>query len=65
MSVKIKGPVVTAANNFASASRRPRHAVLPYLYVLPAVLMFVVFVLYPIIWVISESLHGNGHLHPT
>src|SRR5271168_3174323 len=33
----------------------------PYLYVLPATLMFVGLVAYPILWVIGESFHGaNG-----
>ena len=35
-----------------------------YLYVLPAVSLFVVFVIYPILWVISESLYGRGASHP-
>jgi raffinose/stachyose/melibiose transport system permease protein len=64
MSVKIKEPVPTTANFRASTSRRPRRVVFQYVYVFPAVLMFVVFVVYPILWVISESLHGNGNLHP-
>ena len=33
----------------------------PYLYVLPATIMFVGFVAYPILWVVGESFHGaNG-----
>jgi ABC-type sugar transport system permease subunit len=35
-----------------------------YLYVLPAVLLFVLFVAYPILWVICESLYGAGASHP-
>jgi raffinose/stachyose/melibiose transport system permease protein len=35
-----------------------------YLYVLPAVLLFVLFVAYPILWVICESLYGSGASHP-
>jgi raffinose/stachyose/melibiose transport system permease protein len=47
-------------------NRRPgRGRASYYLYVLPAVLMFVIFVAYPILWVISESLYGNGASHPT
>jgi raffinose/stachyose/melibiose transport system permease protein len=52
------------ADNRTSARRRTRRLALHYAYVLPAVLMFVVFVIYPILWVISESLHGNGNSHP-
>jgi raffinose/stachyose/melibiose transport system permease protein len=44
--------------------RRTQRPALHYFYVLPAVLMFVVFVVYPILWVISESLHGRGSSHP-
>src|SRR6266481_5547784 len=36
-----------------------------YLYVLPAVVLFVVFVAYPILWVISESLYGKDASHPS
>jgi raffinose/stachyose/melibiose transport system permease protein len=35
-----------------------------YVYVLPAVLLFVLFVAYPILWVICESLYGAGASHP-
>ena len=35
-----------------------------YLYVLPAVLLFVLFIAYPILWVICESLYGTGVSHP-
>ena len=35
-----------------------------YLYVLPAVLLFVLFVAYPILWVVCESLYGAGASHP-
>lgn len=48
-----------------TVKQRSRRLALHYLYVLPAVLMLVVFVAYPILWVISESLHGNGSAHPT
>jgi raffinose/stachyose/melibiose transport system permease protein len=63
--VKTKASAITTANNFAPTSRRLRQAFLPYVYVLPAVVMFVVFIVYPILWVISGSLRGNGSLHPT
>jgi raffinose/stachyose/melibiose transport system permease protein len=43
-------------------TRRDRESY--YLYVLPAVLLFVVFVAYPILWVIAESLYGRGASHP-
>jgi raffinose/stachyose/melibiose transport system permease protein len=60
----MKELAVTMPDNRASVRRRTQRLASHYAYVLPAVLMFVVFVVYPILWVISESLHGNGNLHP-
>jgi raffinose/stachyose/melibiose transport system permease protein len=47
-----------------AAKRRARWLPFPYLYVVPAVAMFVLFVAYPILWVIGKSLHGSGSSHP-
>jgi raffinose/stachyose/melibiose transport system permease protein len=47
-----------------SAGRRTRRLTLQYAFVLPAVLMFLVFIVYPILWVILESLHGKGTSSP-
>jgi raffinose/stachyose/melibiose transport system permease protein len=44
--------------------RKRRSGASYYLYVFPAVLLFVVFVAYPILWVIAESLYGSGASHP-
>lgn len=56
---------VTTIREVERTNRRTRRCKsLHYVYVLPAVLMFVVFVAYPILWVISESLYGSGASHP-
>jgi raffinose/stachyose/melibiose transport system permease protein len=56
--------VTTRSGNGTRVNRRQRSLTLNYLYVLPAVLMFVLFVAYPILWVITESLYGKGSSHP-
>ena len=60
----MKAIAVSMAGDDVTVKRRTRRPALHYLYVLPAVFMFVIFVAYPILWVIDESLHGQGGLHP-
>jgi raffinose/stachyose/melibiose transport system permease protein len=62
----MKTTAVVTVPEIEKTSRRNRRSKVPhYLYVLPAVSLFVVFVIYPILWVISESLYGRGASHPT
>jgi raffinose/stachyose/melibiose transport system permease protein len=62
----MKTTAVVTVPEIEKTNRRNRRSKVPhYLYVLPAVSLFVVFVIYPILWVISESLYGRGASHPT
>ncbi|MBV9392394.1 MAG: sugar ABC transporter permease, partial [Verrucomicrobia bacterium] len=61
----MKTHAVGLAGDVRTLKRRAQSRTFYYVYVLPAVLMFVVFVAYPILWVISESLHGTGSAHAT
>src|ERR1700676_4951622 len=47
----------------SAAKRRTRRLTLHYGYVFPAVVMFVLFVAYPIVWVIFQSLLGSSSSH--
>lgn len=55
--------VVTQTMQAAPAPRSGRKAVsrarIPYLFVLPAVVLFVVFIAYPILWVLGQSMYGQ------
>jgi raffinose/stachyose/melibiose transport system permease protein len=64
MPLTIQKLAPTIPENCGSTRPRAQRLALHYLYVLPAVLMFLVFIVYPILWVISESLHGNGNSRP-
>jgi raffinose/stachyose/melibiose transport system permease protein len=55
--------MVTTPGHASAAKRHKRRLTLHYGYVVPAVVMFVLFVAYPILWVIGESLRGSSSSH--